>query len=292
MRHVAEKTGIPVPRVLSYFTGSESAAAVAGGREYVLMERCPGVQLQRVWPSLDRGARVAVVARLARLLAELRGSAGPFALGGSFGDNATEAGSAPLSVGCFVDTGAPPVSTYSEFYAQQVRHYQPCLRRDPLFVMLAPALEQWCVRELPRLCCEDGCEAAPTPRQFVLTHSDLNGSNVLVDSRTLEITGVVDWEWAGASPPTEDVNNVLYDLLRDPTEDACVRAAFERALLTEGIDCCSALARGCTRAQHVTGLVIAACCYLDWDDPATPEPPFALETKARLETILRDCRLL
>lgn len=42
-----------------------------------------------------------------------------------------------------------------------------------------------------------------------LVHSDLNPKNVLVDPRTLELTAVVDWEFAHAGHPWTDVGNLL-----------------------------------------------------------------------------------
>ncbi len=42
-----------------------------------------------------------------------------------------------------------------------------------------------------------------------LVHSDLNPKNLLVDPDTLEITGLVDWEFAHAGHPFTDLGNVL-----------------------------------------------------------------------------------
>lgn len=42
-----------------------------------------------------------------------------------------------------------------------------------------------------------------------LVHSDLNPKNLLIDPDTLEITGLVDWEFAHAGHPGTDVGNVV-----------------------------------------------------------------------------------
>jgi aminoglycoside phosphotransferase (APT) family kinase protein len=42
-----------------------------------------------------------------------------------------------------------------------------------------------------------------------LVHSDLNPKNVLVDPDTLEVTGVLDWEFAHAGHPHADLGNLL-----------------------------------------------------------------------------------
>jgi aminoglycoside phosphotransferase (APT) family kinase protein len=48
-----------------------------------------------------------------------------------------------------------------------------------------------------------------------LVHSDLNATNLLVDPQTLEVTGVLDWEYAHAGHPFADLGNLLrFD--RDP----------------------------------------------------------------------------
>lgn len=42
-----------------------------------------------------------------------------------------------------------------------------------------------------------------------LVHSDLNPKNLLVDPDTLEVTGLVDWEYAHAGHPATDLGNAL-----------------------------------------------------------------------------------
>jgi aminoglycoside phosphotransferase (APT) family kinase protein len=43
----------------------------------------------------------------------------------------------------------------------------------------------------------------------VLVHSDFNPKNLLVDPATLELTGVLDWEFAHAGSPLADLGNLL-----------------------------------------------------------------------------------
>ncbi len=42
-----------------------------------------------------------------------------------------------------------------------------------------------------------------------LVHSDLNPKNVLVDLDTLQVTAVLDWEFAHAGHPATDLGNLL-----------------------------------------------------------------------------------
>jgi Ser/Thr protein kinase RdoA (MazF antagonist) len=46
-------------------------------------------------------------------------------------------------------------------------------------------------------------------RRACLVHSDLNAKNLLVDPHTLEVTGVLDWEFAHSGSPWTDLGNLL-----------------------------------------------------------------------------------
>ncbi len=60
-----------------------------------------------------------------------------------------------------------------------------------------------------------------------LVHGDLNPKNLLIDRRTLEVTGLVDWEYAHAGHPFTDLGNVLrFD--RHPAYVEAVLGAYER----------------------------------------------------------------
>ena len=57
-------------------------------------------------------------------------------------------------------------------------------------------------------------------------HSDFNAKNVLVDPATLDVTGLLDWEFAHAGSPYSDLGNLLrFD--REPAFADAVLAAPE-----------------------------------------------------------------
>ncbi len=56
-------------------------------------------------------------------------------------------------------------------------------------------------------------------------HSDLNPKNVLVDPATGAVTGLVDWEYAHAGSPFEDLGNLLR-FERDPVFAGAVLATY------------------------------------------------------------------
>lgn len=59
-----------------------------------------------------------------------------------------------------------------------------------------------------------------------LVHSDLNPKNLLLDPETLEVTGVLDWEFAHSGHPFTDLGNVLrFD--RQPAYEAGALSAWE-----------------------------------------------------------------
>ncbi len=57
--------------------------------------------------------------------------------------------------------------------------------------------------------CRRAQELLDTMGRACLVHSDLNPKNVLVDPSTLEVTGVLDWEYAHAGHPWTDLGNLL-----------------------------------------------------------------------------------
>lgn len=56
---------------------------------------------------------------------------------------------------------------------------------------------------------EDAQDLLDTVGRICLVHSDLNPKNLLLDPDTLEVTGVLDWEYAHAGHPFTDLGNVL-----------------------------------------------------------------------------------
>ena len=67
-----------------------------------------------------------------------------------------------------------------------------------------------------------------------LVHSDLNPKNVLVDPMTLEVTGVLDWEFAHAGHPATDLGNLLrFD--REPAYVEGVLDGYLAGTATDGV---------------------------------------------------------
>lgn len=87
-----------------------------------------------------------------------------------------------------------------------------------------------------------------------LVHSDLNPKNVLVDPATLEVTGVLDWEFAHAGHPATDLGNLLrFD--REPAYVEGVLDGYLAAAGTSGIDLGEPTRRRATDLARAADLV-------------------------------------
>ncbi|GAA4370115.1 phosphotransferase family protein [Nocardioides caricicola] len=109
-------------------------------------------------------------------------------------------------------------------------------------------------------------------RRTCLVHSDLNPKNLLVDPDSLEVTGVLDWEFAHAGHPFTDLGNLLrFD--RAPAYVGGVLAAY------------GAL-RG-TRPEHALDLARAADLHALVELASRAgENPVADRAAARVEAIV------
>jgi aminoglycoside phosphotransferase (APT) family kinase protein len=72
-------------------------------------------------------------------------------------------------------------------------------------------------------------------RRTCLVHSDLNPKNVLVDPDTLEVTGLLDWEYAHAGLPGTDLGNLLRFDRRPPFAEG-VLSAYRKGVPDAGDD--------------------------------------------------------
>lgn len=96
---------------------------------------------------------------------------------------------------------------------------------------------------------EDAQALLDTVTRRVLVHSDLNPKNLLIDPATLQVTGLVDWEYAHAGHPFTDLGNLLR-FERDPVFTAAV---LEEYAGRRGVDTEDALALA--RAADLWALV-------------------------------------
>ncbi|MGH3362040.1 MAG: phosphotransferase family protein [Nocardioides sp.] len=182
---------LPVPAVLEVRRGDPAADVPA----LLVTSFLPGTRGDLLLPTLEEPGLAAVGANLGDLLADLGGmpmlSFGPFVDG-------------ELTIGSFGDFDGLP-----EF----VDGYAPTLG--------------WSDDELAGLreVAVDAQALLDTVGRWCLVHSDVNPKNLLFDPQTLEVTGLLDWEFAHAGHPFTDLGNLLrFD--RQPAYVEAVLAAY------------------------------------------------------------------
>jgi aminoglycoside phosphotransferase (APT) family kinase protein len=106
--------------------------------------------------------------------------------------------------------------------------FEPDLDGLPAAVELAESrLGWWSPDELTGLreVAVDAQALLDTVGRRVLVHSDFNAKNLLVDPDSLEVTGLLDWEYAHAGHPFTDLGNLLR-FERDEVFTDAVLAAY------------------------------------------------------------------
>lgn len=170
---------LPVPEVVE-------VRPAYGANPAVLVTEClRGARLDLVLPGLDQDGRVTVGRHLGHALGVLSGIP-------------------QLRFGAFVDEellisrrGTPTTDL-----AQWAQHFRDSGR-----------LASWTQRDWTDLLdlvdtAEDVLATARPADRHVLVHSDFNPKNLLVDPESLELTGVLDWEFAHAGSPYTDLGNL------------------------------------------------------------------------------------
>lgn len=167
---------VPVAQVLE----ARRADPASGMPALLVTSVLPGERGDLVLPTLDESGLRRLGAAVGELAATLGGM--PMLRPGSFVDGS-------LALG---DLGGPDgLPAWVAAHEERLAHWTPDERTGLLAVTAdAQALLDTVIRSC-------------------LVHSDLNPKNLLVDPRTLTVTGVVDWEYTHAGHPFTDLGNVL-----------------------------------------------------------------------------------
>jgi aminoglycoside phosphotransferase (APT) family kinase protein len=171
---------VPVPEVLEVRRADPAADHPA----LLVTSFLPGVRGDLLLPDLDERGLSMLGGRLGRILADLAGM--PMLRAGPFVDG-------DLTIGSFGAEGHS-IDGLPEFVAL---HEQAFLH--------------WSQAELEGLreVATDAQALLDTIGRFCLVHSDVNPKNLLVDPDTLDVTGLLDWEFAHAGHPYTDLGNLL-----------------------------------------------------------------------------------
>lgn len=165
---------LPVPDVLEVRRGDLEADQPG----LLVTSLLPGVRLDLVLPGLDARQQMVVGSQLGTILGRLGHMVQPRA--GTFADRLLVVDELP----------------------EHMRELPAwvCWHEDRLGAALVEGLLG---------VAEDAQDLLDEDRGVCLVHADLNSKNVLVDPVSLEVTGVVDWEFAHAGSPYSDLGNLL-----------------------------------------------------------------------------------
>ncbi|MFL6004200.1 MAG: phosphotransferase family protein [Nocardioides sp.] len=187
---------LPVPEILEVRRADPAADHPA----LLVTSFLPGVRGDLLLPDLDDRGLALLGGRLGRILADLAGM--PMLRSGPFVDG-------ELTIGSFGADGQS-IDGLPDFVAL---HEQAFLH--------------WSQAELEGLreVATDAQALLDTVGRTCLVHSDVNPKNLLVDPDTLDVTGLLDWEFAHAGHPYTDLGNLLrFD--RQPALAAAVLEAY------------------------------------------------------------------
>ncbi|MEO6266430.1 MAG: phosphotransferase [Nocardioidaceae bacterium] len=194
---------LPVPEVLDV----RRADPGAGSPGLLVTTFLPGTRLDLLLPGLDAAGRSTIGRHLGVVLSRL--AMMPMPRAGLFVDGNLRV--EPFALGDLPD-----------FVAS---------RRS------GSALEAWTPQEYDGLLAvaDRAAGILDGVRRTCLVHSDLNPKNLLVDAGTLEVTAVLDWEFAHAGAPVTDLGNLLrFD--RDPVFAGAVLDAYREHVVDAAAD--------------------------------------------------------
>jgi len=207
---------VPVPDVLEV----RRADAASGLPALLVTSFVAGARGDELFPTLDAAGLARVGARLGDLLADLAGM--PMLRPGPFVDG-------DLTIGSFGAIDGLPA--FVELHRDRLTGFS----RDDLAGLRTVAVDAQALLD--------------TVTRSCLVHSDLNPKNLLLDPDTLEVTAVLDWEYAHAGHPYADLGN----LLRSERDEAFVDAVLSAYASRRGGDPASVLAMG--RAADLWALI-------------------------------------
>lgn len=198
---LAQYTTIPVPKVLAFSSDRNNEYDV----EWILMTRIPGISMRAVCEAqeLSLNAKKSIILDLVDYIAQIHfriprfDKIGAFTIDGEVSADLYQVG---------------PCSTYEQFVRGRVQADAEILKKDPIFAPIRNSMldliNEFDKIEFPSL----------TNFPIVFSHGDLDAQNILISIDNPEsprITGIVDWEWAGSYPCSEEYFTSYDHILHD-----------------------------------------------------------------------------
>jgi aminoglycoside phosphotransferase (APT) family kinase protein len=180
MEFVSKHIQIPIPKILDTYFGSDTD----GDYSWLLMTRIPGTQMGEVWPDMSEDARSNTIQDLTTIIDKLRnipqnqsGWIGSCSRGPAYDhrlDNISTCG---------------PFPSVSDFHDFLVAPLQRCPKPE-----LGAKYRRYLTDNRP----------------VVFSHADLSWENVLLEPRSGQVTGILDWEMAGFWPDWWEYRKALF----------------------------------------------------------------------------------
>jgi aminoglycoside phosphotransferase (APT) family kinase protein len=180
MHHVKLHTSVPIPAILDTHIDSDEDDE----RSWILMEQLPGRQLGEVWHTMDTTSQEQSICQLKAYFEQLHSLLPPDPgwIGSCSGGPAYDHRLNNIST-------CGPFASVSEFHD----------------FLVAPARKsprpEWIAKYRQHL---------SDSHQIVYAHADLSWENILVDPKTGNVTGILDWEMAGFWPKWWEYRKALF----------------------------------------------------------------------------------
>ncbi len=197
-------TTIPAPKILAYSSDLTNEFGV----EWILMTRLSGENMKAICETqkLSINAKESITRDLADYVYQMHfkiprfNQIGAFTLSGQIGTDLN---------------GLGPWSSYEQFIHDRVQAEKIILNTNSVFApikdSMIEAIDQFEQFQWPSF----------TNLPFVFSHGDLDYQNILISMDDLEsprITGIVDWEWAGSFPCSEEYFT-SFDYFRNDSDE-------------------------------------------------------------------------
>ena len=266
---LAQYTTIPVPCILAYSVDPDNEFGVG----WILMTRLPGESMSKIcWNGcLSFNAIRSIITDLAEYVSQMHlniprmQQIGAFRLNGQIDKDSN---------------GLGPWLTYEQFVHDRARIEIRTIQKHPVFASIKDTILH-AIEEFEQLQFSS-LENVP----LVFSHGDLHVQNILIsmnDPETPRITGIVDWEWAGSFPCSEEYFTSFNYFLHHESE--AVRELFldefeKRGILTPRTIKHFSVMQKINR--FITTLAL-------WDIPtsANPDDPLVMKKVERIRSTVR-----
>lgn len=197
LRFLTTTTRVPVPRVFDVAAqGSDNDVGVG----YILMEKIEGHPL--CWNDLDSGGKQKVLERFAIIFAEISRHTFP-AIGCIEHPDSLQVGPLVHARTATRDESGGihqqgPFNSALDMYLSFAKHQLESILNEEIYVdepVIPFLVYRYLIDILPTILLED----TESETQFFVKHVDDKGDHILVDDE-LNITGIIDWEWAQTLP--------------------------------------------------------------------------------------------